>query len=155
MPEQPVSPNADDQDTGLDEKTYVEERKLLIDVERTQSQNYDKYLLLLSGGALGLSLTFISQVARQAKPFTYPILFVGSWVAFGVTICGMLCSMLLSQKAYQKQRDIVDAAYTQGRWPAHERITLSKWVWWLNLFSGIAFLVGAVLLGLFVSRNLS
>lgn len=137
----------------MDWETYKEERKLLIEGESAQSRAYDKYLLLLSGGALAFSLTLVEQIAPQARSSTYPLVVV-SWFAFGAAICGMLTSMLVSQKAFQRQRDILDLVYREGEWPSRERSFLGLFVWWLNLSSLIAFLAGSFLLALFASVNL-
>ncbi len=55
-------------------EVYLDERKLLVDAKREGAQSFDKAILTLAAGAFGLSLTFIKEVAPDAKSETVVIL---------------------------------------------------------------------------------
>lgn len=45
-----------------------EYRENLVEIERDQSFEFDRRLILLSGGALGLSITFIENIVGSSEP---------------------------------------------------------------------------------------
>ena len=81
---------------------YLEERKLLIDAEREGSRSLDKAILVLAGGAIGLSLTTLDKFA-PSNWFLY-----GSWILLVLSIVLTLFSFLTSQWACSRQRDMLD-----------------------------------------------
>jgi hypothetical protein len=133
---------------------YLEERRLLIEAELSQSSAFDKYLLVLSSGALALSLTFVREVAPFPKASTYPFL-VLAWFTFAFAIGSTLTSLLLSQKALQQQREIYAQAVRDNDWPPTQHTLLSCWVGRLNWLSLGSFVTGAFLLSIFATVNLS
>ncbi len=58
-PQSVVPPKQDDGGEDEERREYLEERKLLIDLHNQACQSFDKTVILLAGGALGLSITFI------------------------------------------------------------------------------------------------
>lgn len=88
-------------------KAYLDERKGLNDAELAACENFDKYMITLSSGALGLSLLYLEKVAKQPIPTSYPWLY-WSWSLLGVTLCIMLVSFLCSQSSWRRQREILD-----------------------------------------------
>jgi len=135
-------------------KQYLDERRVLIEAELSQSSAFDKYLLVLSSGALALSLTFVREVAPSPKASTYAFL-VLAWLSFALAIGSTLTSMLLSQKALRHQRDIHDEAMRGGDWPPTKHTRLSSWVGMCNWLSLVCFVAGAALLSVFGAVNLS
>lgn len=77
---------------------YLEERKLLIDAEREGSRSFDKAVLTLAAGALGLSVTFVDKIAPVPQA-TILWLLVASWIFFGFSIIVTLSSFITSQWA--------------------------------------------------------
>src|SRR6202035_1718186 len=67
-------------------KEYLEERKLLIDLQNQACQSFDKTVITLAGGALGLSITFIQQIAPHPSLATLPFL---AW-AWGSLVLALL-----------------------------------------------------------------
>lgn len=74
-----------------------DERKLLIDAKRDAARSFDQTMIMLSGGALTLSLTFIQQVTT--KPAQWRGVLSASWMSFGVALLSILVSFLLFQYA--------------------------------------------------------
>ena len=60
---------------------YLDERKLLIDAEAEGARSFDKAIMTLSAGALGLSLTFIKEIVCHPHGSTLWLL-IGAWVGF-------------------------------------------------------------------------
>lgn len=132
-------------------KTYLEERKLLIDAEREAARGFDRAMLTLSGGALGLSITFIRQVAPT--PYDKTMLYV-AWGGFTLALLSTLLSFLFSQSALRKQRDILDQDYA-GKIPAHQQKNLLAIITnCLNWLSIVFFIVGVIFLAMFAQQNL-
>jgi len=96
---------------------YLEERAKLIDGERESSRSFEKYLITLSSGALGLSIAFIEKVV--AKPVNVYLMCV-AWAAFASALCCMLIAFSFSQKAYKEQRNILDLAHKKQGEPNAE-----------------------------------
>ena len=132
-------------------QTYLEERKLLIDAEREAARSFDKAMITLSAGALGLSITFIRQLS-PILPQARLLLYV-AWGSFIFALLVMLLSFLFSQSAMRKQRDILDQEY------AETATTKVKNNWatitnWLNRVSIGLFILGVIFLALFSIKNL-
>jgi hypothetical protein len=136
---------------GPRRREYLDERRSLVEAELRVSDRYDASLLTLSAGALGLSIAFLRQIAPAALPGTL-VLIALSWCFFGAAVVTTLASLLVSQSAHRRQRDITDALY---RGEAHEgqRNTWSTTTSCLNVFALAFFLAGAVLLAWFALRN--
>lgn len=90
-------------------QTYSEERKLLITTEQEQAKTFDKYILTLSSGALGLSLAFIKFIKNINSGSEYWL--VAAWILFSLSTLSTLISFLTSQAACRKQVDILEASF--------------------------------------------
>lgn len=134
---------------------YLEERKLLIDAEREGSRSFDKAILTLAAGALGLSITFVDKIAPLPQATTLWLLVV-SWISFGFSIIVTLSSFITSQWACASQRDILDTEWLDG---SEEQESIgNRWTHAtnaLNVVSILSFVVGVVFLCLFAFANLS
>ena len=60
---------------------YLEERKDLVKAEQSMYERFDKAILTLSAGALGISITFINQIAPTPKPNTRGWI-LSAWLLF-------------------------------------------------------------------------
>jgi hypothetical protein len=98
-------------DGEIERETYLSERKLLTEGEFSVSQNFEKVLTALAGGALAISLVFINEVAR--KPPVCDVCLGGAYVGFGAALLLILISHLTAQEAYRRQRDILDDIYAR------------------------------------------
>ena len=141
---------SNDQNVGLGE-AYWDERRQLIDAENQVAGRFDKSVLTLSGGALALSLTFLKELAGPDPERTG--LIYGAWLFLGLAIAFMLVSLLTSQRAYQRQRELLNALQ-HGDDVSAESNSPAWWTQSLNLASIGAFLFGVALIAWFVGHNL-
>src|SRR5690242_19694128 len=91
----------------LDHPTYLNERRFALEAERDQSKLIDQAVLSLSGGALGVSLTFLREFAPHPAPSTQWLLMLG-WAALIVSMLLVLVSMHCSQSALRHHVDSLD-----------------------------------------------
>lgn len=137
-------------------KEYLDERKLLIELERRFAQSFDKEMIALNGGALALSIVFLRQIAIGPQT-VYPLLLYVAWFGFGISIVLELVSLITSQYSMRKQRDIIDADYrvSMGReeGPMRDANLWSSLTTWLNGFSLLFFIVGASFFAAFSINN--
>lgn len=139
-------------DNGEKRKTYLEERKLLVDAERESARSFDKAMLTLSSGALALSITFIRQIAPAPRSETYLYF---AWSGFILALLCTLVSFLSSQSALRKQRDILDRNYRDQPTAFEQKNVMSAVTNFLNWFSILSFIAGVLLLTAFAIKNLS
>ncbi|MFI5166508.1 MAG: hypothetical protein ACHQQS_07815 [Thermoanaerobaculales bacterium] len=140
-----------------DRKEYLEERRLLIDAEGESAASFDKAMITLSAGALGLSVTFIRQVVPQPRQ---TCLLLGAWIAYVGALLTVLVSFLLTQAAMRRQQKIIDTRETRRATGAgdsrldDERNFASAWAVSLSIASIVLFAVGTILLVGFCFVNL-
>ena len=143
----------DDSDYTEEYRAYLDERRSLVDAEREVSERFDRWVITLSAGALGLSITFVKQIAPKPKAATVWCLGL-SWIAFGITLLLMLLSLILSQSALRRQREILDADYRELEGARDDKNIPAVYTNYLNWASVVLFIVGVVLLGTFTILNL-
>jgi len=148
----------DDQQTTnpqpLDEATYLTARQGYDTAELEVSGRYDKWILTLAGGALGLSITFIEKIA--ANPSFHTLVWLKlAWAFLVFALLAALISLITSQSAIRENRRELDSANTEGRAP---RLSFPRWFTWLTNFlnwtSLIAFIAGVILLCVFSFKNI-
>ena len=135
----------------MDEKTYFDERKLLIEAERETAKTFDTSMITLASGALGLSLFFVREVTVELNGKSF---LLASWVAFSVALVSTMCSFLTSQNATRRQREILDALLKDETRPSEGNRSASI-TNGLNLVSIFSFLIGIVFLCTFIYLNLA
>lgn len=137
----------------LERETYLEERKSLVEAEREAAGSFDKAMITLSAGALGLSITFIRELAPMPQSETVALLII-AWGGFIVALLSTLSSFLFSQSAMRRQRDILDLDY-EGAPPAQAMKNIPATITnMLNWFSIACFIIGVIFLALFSISNL-
>ena len=135
-------------------QVYLDERKSLVDAEREGARLFDKAILTLSGGAFGLSITFIRNLAPEIKPETLLFL-ICAWAGFGVSLLLTLSSFLMSQWACTRQRDILEKQFFAKRdADLRDANHPAMWTKRLNVISILAFIGGISCLALFSVQNL-
>jgi len=125
-------------------------REHLIKAEQESLRDYDKTLLSLSGGALGISFAFIRDIVGDG-PIEHPRLLLAAWIAWGLAATATLFSFYLSHHALRTAIRQVDAETIHKRTPGG---CASCVISVLNVTTGVLFLVGVILIVLFVSYNL-
>jgi len=127
-----------------------EYRDLLISTLQESQRAYDKAVLTLSGGALGVSIAFLRDIVGPHSIVCSGLLFA-AWLLWGVSVCFVLVSFLSSAFAQRHAITKVDSGQIHsshlGGW--FDTVTLV-----LNIGSGFFFVVGVILFGLFSYRNM-
>jgi hypothetical protein len=143
--------NADQADKR---KEYFDERTLLVNAEQESSKSFDKAMLTLSAGALGLSLTYMRDFARH--PCCSALLYI-AWAMFGLCLLSTAWSFLLSQSGLRRQRQINELdCFSVGPNtpnPKSRRNRYANATNCLNWLSAIAFSFGLIVLTLFAIAN--
>jgi hypothetical protein len=126
-----------------DEAEYIddEERRLLVGAKSDAARSFDQTMITLSAGALGLSLTFIQQLAT--KPAQWRAFLTAGWVCFGIALFSILLSFLCFQYAIDARMNSSKSA--AGAWD--KRARLANWT------SLGAFTVGVMSLLMFCVKN--
>lgn len=133
----------------LDEQTYRNHKQVLIDGQAQASQDFDKYLVTLAAGALGLSIAFIRQIAPNPVEIWSIIV---AWSAFGASLISILLSFWFSQRAFHRAEKVLDTQNEEDRLESN---------WWdyvttaLNVISVFSFVAGVVFLAYFAASNTS
>jgi hypothetical protein len=126
-------------------------REFLIEAERKSQEDFDKTVLSLSGGALGISFIFLKDVIGSAPVYDTAFL-LGSWVSWGLSSTLVLASFYVSDLSLRKAIKQVDAGTIYesraGGW-------LSILTTALNPAGAILFFVGICLITIFAGANLS
>lgn len=134
-------------------KDYLEERKLLIELEKSGAESFDKTITTLSAGSLGLSITFIHNIAPEPDIETIWMLVI-AWSGFGLALFLTLLSFLASQSAMRKQRELLDQDYQGNSHHKSRTSWIAKVTNILNWSSIVFFMIGVIFLAWFAVNNL-
>lgn len=142
------------------QRSYIDERKILLAAEQDASKGADHWLLTLSGGALGISMAFLKNIVPVGEA-QYVASLVSAWILFGFAILSAVVAMRVSQNGLREFRRILDEELMKGIRgyagrvrDAQKRRWEPKCVRCLNWMSLAFFFVGILLLCLFVYVNL-
>lgn len=127
----------------------LEYRNWLVAADQKASEAYDKAVMTLAGGALGLSLTFVKEIARSPRPESLWRLET-SWLCLTLSLGFILVSMLWSQWALRKAMRQVDEFSLPG---ARAGGGFAIFTAALNVLSSLALLVGIGFLAWFSISN--
>lgn len=125
-----------------------EYRHQLLALEEKAQAAFDKTVVTLSGGALGVSFAFIKDFLGSSPVMDRPWL-IAAWGAWVASLAASLTSHYLSTFAMRRTIEAFDAG---------KKKDLAR-VWdfavvFFNGTSGFLFLAGAVAIGVFVVNNL-
>lgn len=132
----------------LKERFYLRERRAKIQEE------VDKQLLVLSSGALTLSITFMKTVFPE--PVVATLFFLGlSWLAFCTTIVSVLVSFYFSARNFEKLILASDFEYSEDEDADRKDIVkFDDFIKVANKVAFIAFILGFFLQALFFFGNI-
>jgi hypothetical protein len=125
-------------------KELTEHRRHLVESLHTASQDFDKAIMTLAAGALGISIAFVNQVAPHPR---YTAWLGGAWVLFAASLVCILMSFIASQTAIRWE---ISHVYDD---PRPERPHLKRTTR-LNTISATLFVLGVVSLVVFAFMNL-
>lgn len=130
--------------------TDQEYRNFLETLVRESQQSYDKTVLTLSGGALGISFAFVSDFLDKSKVICSGWLLT-AWISWGLSVTAVLFSFFFSIRALRKAIDQVDQKIIRKQHPGgfFDKITAV-----LNFAGGLLFLMGVISIIKFVIANM-
>ena len=124
-------------------------RKFLVAAEQKSQEDFDKTVLALSGGALGISFTFLKDVIGT-NPISHPELLFGAWVVWALSTFAVLSSYYLSHLALRRAIAQVDQGTIYRQRPGG---ALALCTAGLNAAGAILFLAGVLSITLFARAN--
>jgi hypothetical protein len=140
---------------------YQDQRNRLLGAEQDLGKSFDQYLLTLSGGALGLSLTFLDDIVTPGNLQLGWLLAI-AWILLVVTVFGVGAMMRFSQVGHEKFRDILDEECAKGAEEFWKRVRDGQakrreptYVGWLNWVCLTTFSIGVGSLLVFALWNVS
>jgi len=120
----------------------------------SNSENYDKAILTLSTGILGISMAFIKDVVPYEST-RHIELIVLSWIFLGLAIMFTLSSFIISQKGIKKQLFFAEQYYLNKREEfCNKKNCFAIATDIINFVSGIFFLFAIILSIYFISINM-
>lgn len=138
----------------VDYETFLAYRQELVQLMGEYSKSYDKYILTLSSGALGLSLLILKDITQ--KPALAVSWLIAMWILFGVSIISTLFNFPLAKRACSSYLKQWDREWVNGE--ITEKVRLHSYAAGLSnvldVLSGVAFMGGAIALLVFAFKNL-
>jgi hypothetical protein len=137
----------------MDEQERVEllkSREIVSQMGAEQVVNFDKALLTLTTGGLGLSVLFLTEFFDD-RSIAEVIFLYFSWTAWTLSLVFNMISYLTSWKDSERAVEIIDNRMEEKS--ANEVNTWRIVTIWLNWSSFAGFVLGAVLFLIFVSLN--
>ena len=141
-------------------QAYQAERNALLSAAEGLAKSYDTWLLTLSGGAFGLSMTFLKDIVAPNVPSATGYLLL-SWLLLASAMLLIMVGMRLSETAHRQYISIRDEVYRQSKRPFWESVREAEAKCWrpkcvkvLNLFSLIFFVLGLFSMSYFAYANL-
>jgi TRAP-type C4-dicarboxylate transport system permease small subunit len=113
-------------------------RDHLVGAHHTASQDFDKAIMTLSGGALGLSITFVHDIAPHP---TNKILLSLAWLLFSISLLLILVSFLSSQAAVLAMIKTLDEPKSPSKKVSAFVTACLNWAAAATLVSGVLCLV--------------
>ena len=127
-----------------------EYRQHLVLAEQKSQDAYDKTVLSLSGGALGISFVFLDKFLA-GQQVTNTAYLVSAWTCWGVSVAVILASHFFSQRALRHAIKQVDANQIYIRKPGGIFSVITDIC---NCAGGLLFVIGVAFMVLFVSHNI-
>ena len=138
-----------------DTENYLKERKLLIDAQQQSYQQFDKAILTLSSGGLGVSIIFLRDILPFEQITNYYFL-IGSWILFTISITCTLVSFLTSQYAYDEQLELINRYFLNKDSDAlTKKNTFAQITGGLNISAAVFFILAVISTIMFVSINIT
>ena len=131
-------------------KELLDYRADLIKGRQKAQEQFDKAVLTLSGGALGISFAFVDNFIPKEAIVQHSNLLIDAWICWGISIMGALLAFYLSPIAFNKAIKQVDEDKIYDSHPGGipDKITGA-----CNFLSSVLFLIGVVFIICFVNYN--
>lgn len=128
-----------------------EYRQWLVAAEQKAQEDFDKTVLTLSGGALGVSFAFVNDIIGD-KPIEHSGWLVIAWIAWALSTSAMLGSFFVSRLALRRAIVQCDEGTIFCSAPGGFFTLVTRW---LNIGGALLFLVGVCFMAAFVKTNIS
>ncbi|WP_146010636.1 hypothetical protein [Xanthomonas arboricola] len=128
-----------------------EYRQWLVVAEQKAQEDYDKTVLTLSGGALGISFAFVKDIVGQ-NPIQNSSWLVAAWILWALSTSAMLGSFFVSRLALRRAILQCDDGTIFCNPPGGFYTQLTRW---LNGSGAVLFLFGICFMAAFVKTNLT
>lgn len=127
-----------------------EYRKTLIEIEQKIGEGYDKTLIALSGGALGVTITFIKDIVGESE-IKSECMALMAWVSWALSLTCLLSAFYFGTTAYRYAIKKLDKEELDSNNPGgiYSNITNA-----LNLIGGLSFIAGVIFFVYFAYQNL-
>ena len=125
-------------------------RKDLSALEQKSQAEYDRMVVTLSGGAMGISFAFVGRVIGDSQPQDAWAL-VAAWALWVLSLSCVLWSHFASTQALRRTIEQVDNDTLDSETAGGLSDAI---LGWLNPLAGIAFVIGVIFAGLFMVSNL-
>lgn len=125
-------------------------REGLIETQRKLAENFDNLLVALSGGALGLSITFLKDVIGSNE-ICYPYFLLIAWALFILSLASILFEILFGILAHKKAIKQVDDNTIYKQKPGGVSSDLSTIFHWL---SAVSLVLGLIFISIFSFYNI-
>ncbi len=129
----------------------VEYRQWLLAAEQKSQEDFDKTVLSLSGGALGISFVFLKDVIGP-HPIALSGVLLGAWFSWAFSTFSILASYYLSHLALRRAISQIDDGTIYEKPPGG---AFAIWTATLNAIGAILFLAGVCCITVFAGANLS
>lgn len=133
-----------------------EYRQFMVDADQKQQDSFDKTVLSLSGGALGVTFIFIKDIIG-VDPIISPVLITIAWICWGISVCCTLFSFFTSHLLLIRTINRIDDAIKKGRPECFYTEKQGNSFQWLtnllNISGASLFVVGVILTAIFASLN--
>lgn len=133
-----------------EEKAWEKWKDQVDSLNRSSQDSYDKTVLALSSGALGISFAFVSNYLGDDVVPDYPYLLLFTWTCWALSVTAVLASFLFSILATRKA--IVE--YNNG--VRDPDILIGRYDWFteiMNWAGGALFVLGLFLMLIFATIN--
>ena len=128
-----------------------DDRRELIDAHRDNSRSQDRTVLTLSGGALVLSIAFVSDISTNPS---WEGLLIVAWVRFALSVAALLLAFPVATKRIDDQiAAITQDIYQYQSAPPTPPKKQKNWIGRLNATALVGFYVGLVAIGVFATIN--
>ena len=143
-----------DQSQEQNEKIYADYRRELLLRQLSNSEKYDSAILTLSMAALGVSMTFLADIAIPISIYSLYVLVI-SWALFVVSIICVVVSFQTSNKGITKQIDYAENYYLKNDDSyANARSLWASITTGANYIAGMCFILGISFNIFFVTTTL-
>lgn len=141
----------DEEQSSIEKEADPEYRQWLVVAEQKAQEDFDKTVLTLSGGALGISFAFVKDIVGDNAIYNSSWLVV-AWVSWALSTSAMLGSFFVSRLALRKAIRQCDEGTIYCESPGGFYTVLTRL---LNVCGAVLFVLGVCFMAAFVNTNLT